>query len=347
MVRIVDQALPVRDEAHVQPADAPDADDRLAALVGPQLPEKARVDQARDHFLGRVHVSVVGRKDPGQLLRRMVRRRGIRAMAVVGRAGCRELLDLRADARDRRRIVRHAHVGATGLVHVHLRAADVERGEVLALRPLDERRARDDHVRALGHVHAVGDDRHVAATRDAVAEHGRDLRHAGGGEIAVALEDVAGAGAAGEGLRLLGEVETGAVDEVDSGEAQAEGHLLGALDLLGGAWPPGAGGDGVVVGEFFGGNPALILVRLVILSVIVGVVLAALGFSPFEIIDSIRRLVERIYDMGFAAVEKAFRYFLLGAVIVFPVWLVMRVLKMVGRAGSDGLVDQGSRNREA
>jgi hypothetical protein len=99
--------------------------------------------------------------------------------------------------------------------------------------------------------------------------------------------------------------------------------------------------------RFFGGNPALVLVRLAILSLIVGVVLAALGFSPFEIIDSLRRLVERIYDMGFAAVEKAFRYFLLGAVIVFPVWLVMRLLKMAGRAGSSGLVDQSSRNREA
>jgi hypothetical protein len=51
--------------------------------------------------------------------------------------------------------------------------------------------------------------------------------------------------------------------------------------------------------------------------------------------------------MGFAAVEKAFRYFLLGAVIVFPVWLVVRVLKSLGRAGSETLVDQGSRNREA
>ena len=99
--------------------------------------------------------------------------------------------------------------------------------------------------------------------------------------------------------------------------------------------------------RFFGGNPALVLVRLAILSLIVGVVLAALGFSPFEIIDSLRRLVERIYDMGFVAVEKAFRYFLLGAVIVFPVWLVMRLLKMAGRAGSGGLVDQSSRNREA
>ena len=83
--------------------------------------------------------------------------------------------------------------------------------------------------------------------------------------------------------------------------------------------------------RFFGGNPALVLLRLAILSLIVGVVLAALGFSPFELIDSLRRLVERIYDMGFAAVEKAFRYFLLGAVIVFPVWLVTRLLKSLGR----------------
>jgi hypothetical protein len=50
--------------------------------------------------------------------------------------------------------------------------------------------------------------------------------------------------------------------------------------------------------------------------------------------------------MGFAAVEKAFRYFLLGAVIVFPVWLVVRVLKTLGRTGSGDLVDP-TRNREA
>ena len=99
--------------------------------------------------------------------------------------------------------------------------------------------------------------------------------------------------------------------------------------------------------RFFGGNPALVLIRLAILSLIVGVVLAALGFSPFEIIDSIKRLIERIYDMGFAAIEKAFRYFLLGAVIVFPVWLVVRVLKSLGRSGSANALEAPSRNREA
>jgi hypothetical protein len=98
--------------------------------------------------------------------------------------------------------------------------------------------------------------------------------------------------------------------------------------------------------RFFGGNPALVLIRLAILSLIVGVVLAALGFSPLELIDSLQRLVQRIYDMGFTAVEKAARYFLLGAVIVFPIWFVTRLLKMMGR-GSGEMLDPGSHNRRA
>ena len=41
----------------------------------------------------------------------------------------------------------------------------------------------------------------------------------------------------------------------------------------------------------------------------------------------------RIYNMGFDTVESIFRYFLLGAVVVIPIWLIMRVLKM-GRGTS-------------
>ncbi len=82
--------------------------------------------------------------------------------------------------------------------------------------------------------------------------------------------------------------------------------------------------------RFFGGNPALVLVRLAIISLIVGVVLAALGFSPYDLVQTLRDLIQRIYDMGFAAVEKGFRYFLLGAVIVFPIWFLMRIFKIFG-----------------
>jgi hypothetical protein len=99
--------------------------------------------------------------------------------------------------------------------------------------------------------------------------------------------------------------------------------------------------------RFFGGNPALVLIRLAILSLVVGVVLAALGFSPFDLLDSLRRLVARIYDMGFAAIEKSLRYFLLGAVIVFPVWLVVRVFKLMGRTSGGEVLNPRSRNREA
>jgi hypothetical protein len=99
--------------------------------------------------------------------------------------------------------------------------------------------------------------------------------------------------------------------------------------------------------RFFGGNPALVLIRLAILSLVVGVILAALGFSPFDLFDSLRRLAARIYDMGFAAIEKSLRYFVLGAVIVFPVWIVVRVLKVMGRTSGSEILDPGSRNRQA
>ena len=91
--------------------------------------------------------------------------------------------------------------------------------------------------------------------------------------------------------------------------------------------------------RFFGGNPGLVLVRLAILSLVVGVLLAALGFSPFDILESIRELVARIYDLGWTAVEKAGRYFLLGAVIVFPVWFIARLLTMLGRGPRGDLID--------
>lgn len=79
--------------------------------------------------------------------------------------------------------------------------------------------------------------------------------------------------------------------------------------------------------RFLGGAPSAVILRLVILSLIVGVVLSALGLTPLDIIDNIQQLLRRIYNMGFGAVHWLINYFLLGAVIVFPVWLVLRLLK--------------------
>ena len=98
--------------------------------------------------------------------------------------------------------------------------------------------------------------------------------------------------------------------------------------------------------RFFGGNPALVILRLMIVSVIVGVVLSVLGLDPRDIIDSFLRLANRIWEMGFDAIEWSLRYFLLGAVIVFPIWLISRVLKMMGRSGNSGSLERGSRRSD-
>ncbi len=98
--------------------------------------------------------------------------------------------------------------------------------------------------------------------------------------------------------------------------------------------------------RFFGGNPAMVFLRLAIISLIVGVLLSALGLSPYDIIDSCKRLMIRIYDMGFDAFEWIIRYFLLGAVIVFPIWLIARTFKVVG-GSRDASGQQVERNSHA
>jgi hypothetical protein len=81
------------------------------------------------------------------------------------------------------------------------------------------------------------------------------------------------------------------------------------------------------VHRFFGGPPLAVIGRLVLLSILVGVILAAIGLDPWNIIESVQRLVEQVWNMGFDAVRWLWRYFLLGAVIVLPIWLLVRLAK--------------------
>ena len=81
------------------------------------------------------------------------------------------------------------------------------------------------------------------------------------------------------------------------------------------------------VARFFGGPPLSVIFRLVLLSILIGVILEALGLDPWNVIDSLRSLILRIWDMGFDAVRWAWRYFLLGAIIVIPIWLVVRFVR--------------------
>jgi hypothetical protein len=79
--------------------------------------------------------------------------------------------------------------------------------------------------------------------------------------------------------------------------------------------------------RFLGGPPLAVVGRLVLLSILVGVILAAIGLDPWNIIESVRALIVHVWDMGYDILRWLWRYFLLGAVIVVPIWLLVRLAK--------------------
>jgi hypothetical protein len=81
------------------------------------------------------------------------------------------------------------------------------------------------------------------------------------------------------------------------------------------------------VTRFFGGPPLSIIFRLVLLSILIGVILEVLGLDPWNILESLTTLVRRIWDMGFDAVRWLWRYLVLGAAVVVPIWLIVRATR--------------------
>lgn len=78
--------------------------------------------------------------------------------------------------------------------------------------------------------------------------------------------------------------------------------------------------------RFLGGSPLWVLVKLAIASLIVGFVMAFFGWSPLDVLYGLEETVVRLWNMGFAAIEQFTGYILLGAAIVVPAFLILRVL---------------------
>ncbi len=83
--------------------------------------------------------------------------------------------------------------------------------------------------------------------------------------------------------------------------------------------------------RFLGGSPLSVVVRLALLSILVGVILSAIGLDPRDLLESIETLIRTVWNMGFDAVFWVWRYFLLGAMLVIPIWLIVRLAKSVSR----------------
>jgi hypothetical protein len=74
---------------------------------------------------------------------------------------------------------------------------------------------------------------------------------------------------------------------------------------------------------FLGGSPLGVILRLVLISIAVGVVMKALDITPYNLLQRLDDLLKRLYDFG---LQWALEPLLLGALVVVPVWLITRVL---------------------
>ncbi|MCU0884163.1 MAG: DUF6460 domain-containing protein [Beijerinckiaceae bacterium] len=75
-----------------------------------------------------------------------------------------------------------------------------------------------------------------------------------------------------------------------------------------------------------GGSPLSVVVKLIFLSLIVGAIMAFLGLTPRNLFSAISTFVSSILNMGTDAIREVAQWILAGALVVIPVWLLVRLL---------------------
>lgn len=78
--------------------------------------------------------------------------------------------------------------------------------------------------------------------------------------------------------------------------------------------------------RFLGDSPARVLVKLAVLSLLVGMAMNFFGWSPRDVLFALEDAVRSVWNMGFDAFDDAFGYVLLGAAVVVPAFLLIRLL---------------------
>ena len=80
------------------------------------------------------------------------------------------------------------------------------------------------------------------------------------------------------------------------------------------------------VNRFLGDSPLRVLIKLLILSVAAGFLMSVFGLYPEDILYAVRNFVLDLWNTGFATLGRLGDYLLLGAVIVVPAFILIRML---------------------
>jgi hypothetical protein len=80
------------------------------------------------------------------------------------------------------------------------------------------------------------------------------------------------------------------------------------------------------VSGFLGGSIASVALRLIVVSFVVGMAMAMFGFDPENIYESAIRSARRVIEFALTDFRQFGRILLTGAMVVVPVWFVLRLL---------------------
>ena len=80
-----------------------------------------------------------------------------------------------------------------------------------------------------------------------------------------------------------------------------------------------------------GGSPVGVLVRLAVMSFVVGLILTMLDINPNDVINWLDQRFRALTNLGFESIEQFFNIMIVGAVIVVPIWLFARVARILSR----------------
>ena len=77
---------------------------------------------------------------------------------------------------------------------------------------------------------------------------------------------------------------------------------------------------------FLGGSPAGVALRLLVVSFLAGLALAAMGLEPETLYENVLRMARHLVEYGLSDVKQIGRTLLTGAMVVIPIWVVLRLV---------------------
>ncbi len=77
--------------------------------------------------------------------------------------------------------------------------------------------------------------------------------------------------------------------------------------------------------RFLGDSPIRVIIKLLVVSFLVGLVMNAFGWTPMDVFYRIQNFFIDLWNLGFNAIYRFLGYILLGAAIVIPVFILLRI----------------------